>query len=77
MRNSLEKLEEDQEIISYPKPPVLDMNWDKRDTNVVEQANIPKLSELDDIGAPLRLFQLFFDDALVDTIVGYSKFNGH
>ena len=45
------------------------MKWENRDINVVKQANIPKFS----IGTPLRLFELFFDDALVDMIVSYTK----
>ena len=32
------------------------MKWENRDINVVEQANIPKVSKLDDIGTPLRIF---------------------
>ena len=28
--------------LSYPKPPVLDMEWENRDINVIESANIPK-----------------------------------
>ena len=42
-----------------------------------EQANIPKLSKLDDIGTLLRHFELFFDDALADMIVDYSNLCGH
>ena len=53
------------------------MKWGNRDINVVVQANIPDFSELDDIWAPLRLHQLFFDDALVNVIVGYIKFYGY
>ena len=49
------------------------MQWENRDTNIVEQASIAKFSKLDDIGTPLRLFELFFDDALIDMIVGYTK----
>ena len=46
--------------------------------NVVEQANIPKFSRLNDIGtAPLRRFELFFVDALVDLIAGYTKLCSH
>ena len=47
------------------------------DINVAKQANIPNFSKLDDIGTLLRLFQLFFDDALVDMFVGYTKWYGH
>ena len=52
------------------------MKWENRDTNVVEQANIPKFSKLDDIGT-LSDFEPFFDDALVDIVVGYTKLYGH
>ena len=48
----------------------LDTKWENRDINVVEQANIPHFSKLDDIGTPLRLFESFFVDVLVDMIVG-------
>ena len=46
------------------------MKLENRDINVVEQANIPQFSKLDDVGTPLRLFESFFDDVLVDMIVG-------
>ena len=49
------------------------MKWENRDINVVKQANIPKFS----IGTSLRLFELFFDDALVDMIVSHTKQYGH
>ena len=49
-----------QIYLSYSKPPVLDMKWENRDANVVEEANIPKFSKLDNIGTSLRLFELFF-----------------
>ena len=32
------------------------MRWENRDTNVVEQANIPNFSKVDDIETPLVLF---------------------
>ena len=41
------------------------MEWENYDINVIEQANIPKFSKLDDIVTPIRLFELFFDDALI------------
>ena len=41
--------------------------------NVVELADIPDFSKLEDIGTPLRLFESLFDDALVDLIVCYTK----
>ena len=47
------------------------------DINIVEQTNIPKCSKLNDIGTPLRLFELLFDDALVDMVVGYTKLHVH
>ena len=76
---TLKKNKEDQSkyYLSYPKPPVLDMNWENRDINVVERANIPKFSKLDDIVTFLRLVQLFFDDVLVGMIVGYTKLQNH
>ena len=36
-----------------------------------------KFSKLDDIGILLRPFELLFDDALVDMIVGCTKLYGH
>ena len=59
---TLEKDEEDQSkyYLSYPKPTVLDMRWANRDINVVEWANIPRFSALDDLVTSLRLLVLFF-----------------
>ena len=51
------------------------MKGENCDINVVEWANIPKCSKLDDIVTPLKLFELFFDDVLVDMIFGYKKLN--
>ena len=48
-----------------------------RDINVVEWANIPKFSRLDDIVTPVRLLELFFDDVLVDMTFGYTKLYSH
>ena len=48
------------------------MKWESCNINVVECENASKLSELDDIETSLRLFELFFDEALVDMIVGYT-----
>ena len=58
---TLEKDKEDQSkyYLNYPKPPVLDMKWANGDINVVEWANIPKFSALDDLVTPLRLLELF------------------
>ena len=49
------------------------MKWGNRDINVVEWANIPKFSKLENVMTPLRLLELFFDDVLV----GYNKFYSH
>ena len=59
---TLETDKEDQSkyYLNYPKPPVLDMKWANGDINVVEWANIPKFSALDDLVTPLRLLKLFF-----------------
>ena len=53
------------------------MKWENRDTNIVKEAKIPNFNKLDDIGMLLRHFQLFFDDALVDMFVGYTKWYDH
>ena len=52
------------------------MKWQNCDMNVVEQANIPKFSKLSNIGT-LSDFESFFDDTLVDIIVGYTKLYSH
>ena len=50
------------------------MERGNRDINVVERENISKFSKLDDIVTPFRLLEVFFDDVLVDMIVGYTRF---
>ena len=62
---------------SYPKPPLLEMEWENCDINVLQQANIPQFNRLDNIGTPLRLFESFFVNMLVDMIAGYTKLYGH
>ena len=59
---TFKKDKEDQSkyYLCYPKPPVLDIKWANHDINVVEWANIPKFSALDDLVTPLRLLELFF-----------------
>ena len=47
------------------------MKWENCDINVVKQANMPTFNKLDDIGTPLRFFELFFGDALVGMIVNW------
>ena len=48
------------------------MKWRNCDINVLEQVNIPQF-----IGTPLRLFESFFVNMLVDMIVAYTKLYGH
>ena len=48
----------------------LDTKWKNRDIIVVEQANIPHLSKLDDVRTPVGLFKSFFVDVLIDMIIG-------
>ena len=50
------------------------MKQKNRDVDVVEWA---KFSTLENIVIPLRLLELFFDDALVDMIVGYTNLQNH
>ena len=50
------------------------MKWGNRGINVVERENISEFSKLDDIVTPFRLLEVFFDDVLVDMIVGYTRF---
>ena len=49
------------------------MKWENRNINVKEQANTAKFSKLESKETLLRLLELFFHDALVDMIVGYTK----
>ena len=49
------------------------MKWKKRDVNVVRA----KFNKLKDIVTSLILLKLFFDDVLVDMIVGYTKLYSH
>ena len=53
------------------------MKWENRDINIAEEANIPKFSKLDDIETPLRHFEFFSNDAIVDVIAGYTKLYCH
>ena len=53
------------------------MKWANRNINFVEWTNIPKVRALDDIVTLLRLFELFFDDVLVDMIFGNTKLYSH
>ena len=53
------------------------MKRENCDINVLEQANIPQFSRLDDIGTPIRLFEQFFVNMLADMIVGYTQLYGH
>ena len=78
--STLEKGKEEEDrskyYLSYPNLPVLVITQEICEINVVEQANIPKFSNLDDIVTPLRLLELIFD-VLVDMIVGYAKLYSH
>ena len=56
-------------LSKLPKTAYLDTKWENCDINVVEQAKIPHFSKLDNIDTPLRLFESFFVDVLVDMIV--------
>ena len=53
------------------------MKWGNRGINLIEWANIPTYSMLDDILTSLKLLELFFDDVLVDMIFGYTKLYSH
>ena len=72
----LQKDKEDQSkyYLSYLKPPLLDMNWASRD---VGWSNIPRFSTLDDTVTPLRLVEVFFNDALIDMIFGFTTLYSH
>ena len=48
------------------------MKWKNCDINVLEEAKIPQF-RLDDTGTPLRLFESFFINMLVDVIGGSTK----
>ena len=45
--------------------------------DVVVRANTAKVSKLDDAVTTLRHLELFFDDVLVDMMVGYTKLCSH
>ena len=60
-------------VILYP--PVLIMKWENHDINVASK--LPKFSKLDDIVTSLRHHKLFFDDLVVETIVGYTNLYSH
>ena len=53
------------------------MKWKSRDIIIVERANVPKFSKINDIMNPLILPELFFDDVLNDMIVSYTKLYSH
>ena len=56
------------------------MKWEKRDTDVAEQANIWKFSKISDIGIPLRLFWIILWWCISwydDMVVGYIKLYSH
>ena len=55
-----DKKEQSKYYHNFLKPPALHMKWESRDINVVEWANIPKFSVLDDLVTPLRLLEFFF-----------------
>ena len=55
-----DKEEQSKYYLSYPKSLVLDMKQANCDINVIEWANIPKFSVLDDLVTPLGLLELFF-----------------
>ena len=48
------------------------MTWRNCDINVLEQVNIPQF-----IGTPLRFFESFFVNMLVDMIASYTELYGH
>ena len=52
-----DKIDQSKSYLDYPKPPVLDMKWANCGINVVEWANIPKFSTLDNTMTPLRLLE--------------------
>ena len=53
------------------------MKSESCDINVVKQVNILQFSKLDNTGTPLTIFESFFVDVLVDTVVGYTKLYDH
>ena len=53
------------------------MKSESCDINVVKQVNILQFSKLDNIGTPFTIFESFFVDVLVDTVVGYTKLYDH
>ena len=59
--------------ISNEKPPILHFNWRNHNWKSKEQSNMPVLQQMDELGTPFTLFEIYFDDALVTQIVGFTK----
>ena len=55
-----DKVDQSKYYLSCPKLPVSDMKSENRDINVVEWANIPNFSALDDLVTPLKFPEFFF-----------------
>ena len=73
-----DKEEQSKYYLTYRKLPVLYMKWENCDSKCCRTGeNIPKSSKLHDIVTPFRLLKLFFDDVLVEMIVGYTKLYRH
>ena len=53
------------------------MKWENCDTNVSKMKTILNFSKLDDIANFLKLFELIFDEAIVEMVNGYYKLYAH
>ena len=53
------------------------MKWENCDTNVSKMKTILNFSKLDDVANFLKLFELIFDEAIVEMVNGYYKLYGH
>ena len=62
--------------LSNEKPPILHFNWRNGDLKSKEQSNMPKPQRKDELGTPLSLFEIYFDDALVTQLVKFTKLYG-
>ena len=60
-------------LFHQSEPLLLDMQLENHGTNIAKQPKFLKFSKLYDIGNPLRLFESFVYDALVDMVVGNTK----
>ena len=61
--------------LSDEKPPLLtDLRWTNRDIKSRNSQSTPEVNHLEEIGTPLSLLELFFDDMLISGIVDFTLY---